>query len=171
MRCWRRSGRWRPWSSQPAARAARQTPRSDRLCGADAKTPIVADGAAANRAWRGFVENVADRYPLLKGIEVWNEPNLAPFWGECALDPGRYARLLEFAHAGIEHSSHPGIPILFAGLSPIEDSTPANWLSYLRRVFTAPGLAAPVPSLFDVMALHTYRSEQYVADGQDFATA
>ena len=145
-------------------------PRYDRACG-DAKTPIVTDGAAANRAWRGFVENVADRYPLLKGIEVWNEPNLATFWGECPLDPGRYARLLEFAHDGIEHSSHPGIPILFAGLSPIDDSTSANWLTYLRRVFAAPGLAAPVPSLFDVMALHPYRSEQDVAAGRDFATA
>jgi len=51
----------------PAANANRPPaggrPRSApvyRLCG-PLQDPIVADGAAANRAWSGFVENVADR--------------------------------------------------------------------------------------------------------------
>ncbi len=142
-----------------------------RVCGSQAKTPIVADGAAADRAWGRLVENVADRYPLAKGIEIWNEPNLDPFWGECPLDPARYAKLLEFAHDGIERSSHPGIPIVLASLSPIEDGSSANWLTYLGAVFAAPGLAPPVPSLFDVMGLHPYRSDQDAADNRGFAAA
>jgi hypothetical protein len=146
-------------------------PPHGRRCGSRAKTPIVADGAAANGAWGRFVENVADRYPLAKGIEIWNEPNLDPFWGDCPLDPDRYAKLLEFAHGGIERSSHPGIPIVLASLSSIEDDTPGNWLTYLRAVFAAPRLRAPVPSLFDVMGLHPYRSDRDAADNRGFAEA
>jgi hypothetical protein len=146
-------------------------PRYARLCDPRAKTPIVRRGARADDAWRRFVQSVADRYPLAKGIEVWNEPNLAPFWGDCPLDPARYARLLELAHEGVERSSHPDIPIVLASLSPIEDHTSANWLTYLGNVFGAPGLPAPMPDLFDVMGLHPYRSDQDAAHGRGFAAA
>jgi hypothetical protein len=130
-------------------------------------TPVVADTAQANAAWRGFVKNVANRYPLAKGIEVWNEPNLRKYWGNCPPDPNRYAQLLDLAHEAIVSSSHPNVPIVLAGMSPVGSHTRANWLTYLRQVFDARGLPAPVPALFDVMGLHPYRSAQDKASHPD----
>jgi hypothetical protein len=146
-------------------------PRYERLCSPAAQTGIVAAGAAANRAWGRFVENVAERYPLAKGIEVWNEPNLATFWGKCPPDPRRYAKLLEFAHDGIERSAHPDTPTVLAGLSAGVDSGPSSWRTYLGRVFSAPRLNGPVRSLFDVMSVHAYRSPEDVANNVGFAAA
>ncbi|MGH2984044.1 MAG: hypothetical protein ACRDK5_07290, partial [Solirubrobacterales bacterium] len=47
--------------------------------------------------WKAFVQAAVARYPNVRAIEVWNEPNLATFWSPAA-DPDRYAALLTAAH-------------------------------------------------------------------------
>jgi len=94
-----------------------------------------------------------------------DEPKPGDFWGECPLDPGPYGEAPRVRPRTESSTRAIRDSILFAGLSPIEDST--RQLAGLHaRVFATPGLAAPVTALFDVMALHTYRSEQDVADAQ-----
>jgi hypothetical protein len=138
--------------------------------------PAVVDNAAANSDWKAFVENVAERYPLAKAIEVWNEPNLTNhFWGGCDPNPQRYADLLHQAHDGVKASSNPGTTIALGSMSPVEDGSNADWLVYLRNVATDSGTS--FANWFDVMGIHAYRTVQDAApssdypDGQSFSQA
>jgi hypothetical protein len=143
----------------------------------DPITGVVADNATANTAWQGFVQNVADRYQRAIGIEIWNEPNLKKYWGNCARQPARYAEVLQLANEGITASSHPNIPIVLGGMAPLENPPspeppdPNAWRTYLDDVFDAPGLQDPVSTLFDVMSIHPYRNDQDVDVGRWFPGA
>jgi hypothetical protein len=137
----------------------------------DPITAVVADNAAANDAWTGFVQNVADRYQRAKGIEIWNEPNVKKYWGNCTTGAARYAEILQLATDGIEASSHPNIPIVLGSMSPNEnaDSQGPEWRPYLENVAAA--LGTSFPDQFDVMGLHPYRSDQDVTAGRWFPAA
>jgi beta-glucosidase/6-phospho-beta-glucosidase/beta-galactosidase len=37
--------------------------------------------------WGEFARFIAKRWPKLRGLEVWNEPNLPTFWGDRPPDP------------------------------------------------------------------------------------
>ena len=50
--------------------------------------------------WTRFVRATLRRYPEVRAVEVWNEPNLARFWAPRP-DPERYAMLLRAAFAGV----------------------------------------------------------------------
>ncbi|MEK6273075.1 MAG: hypothetical protein AABM42_10580 [Actinomycetota bacterium] len=124
---------------------------------------------AADTDWKGFVQNVALRYPLARGIEIWNEPNLTKdYWGSCLIGPARYAQLLDKAHEGVV-ASGTGTPVVLAGMSPREGATDnRRWTNYLNAVFDAD---PAVPTLFNVMGLHPYRSTQDLPDGFGEAAA
>jgi hypothetical protein len=135
------------------------------------QTALVADTAAANAAWQGFVQNVADRYQRARGIEIWNEPNLPKYWGGCNPNPGRYADLLQLANDGIAASSHPNIPIVLGSMAPNEDadSSGPEWRPYLGDVATAVGTS--FAAQFDVLGLHPYRSKTDRTADQTFRKA
>lgn len=56
----------------------------------------------------------AARYPDSVAIEVWNEPNFAPFWGGPP-DPASYSRMLS---AVASRMSASPVPVISGGLSP-----------------------------------------------------
>lgn len=66
--------------------------------------------------WARFVSEVARRYPLAAGIEIWNEPNLALFFHP-APDPQRYTELLRVAYAAVKRVA-PGMPVIGGALAP-----------------------------------------------------
>lgn len=128
--------------------------------------PTVASGTAADADWKGFVQNVALRYPLARGIEIWNEPNLTEdYWGSCLPGPGRYAQLVRKAKEGVV-ASGTVTNVVLAGMSPQEGATDnRNWMNYLNAAFDAdPG----VTTLFNALGLHPYRSS---GDPTDFGAA
>lgn len=132
--------------------------------------PAMVTSTAAHNAWRGFVQNVARRYPLARAIEIWNEPNLTRhYWGSCLPNPTLYERLLQKAHEGVG-ASGTGTPVVMAGMSPANEGEPDNrdWVNYLNAVFAAD---PAVPSLFNAMGLHPYRSEQDQLAEDGFAAA
>jgi hypothetical protein len=133
-------------------------------------TALVANNTDSNQAWKGFVRNVADRYPLARGIEVWNEPNLRKYWGGCAPNASRYGALLTRAHDAVKvDSSHPGIPVVLGSMSPTPLPPDSNsWKAYLGDVFDA--LADPA-SEFNVLGLHPYRTNDDVLAGRGFPGA
>jgi hypothetical protein len=137
-------------------------------------TPVLAKSTAADADWQGFLENVALRYPLAKGIEIWNEPNLIrKYWGTCLPGPTRYEELLELGHDGVA-ASGTGTPVVTAGMSTKGEGNPDNtdWLNYLTAVFAAPQQGDPaVRTLFTSMGLHPYRSDDDASQSTGFATA
>jgi hypothetical protein len=86
--------------------------------------------------WRFMLEQVIARYgvnangQVAKALEVWNEPNLAKFWGP-GVDPAEYVPLLyrAFVARSIVASSNPAVgdlPIITAGLSGKADTVNFN---------------------------------------------
>lgn len=100
-----------------------------------------------------FAGAFAARYRgAVKGIVVWNEPNLSFEWGYRPVDPAAYTRLLKAAYRPIKNADR-GIAVIAAGLAPTLDTN--EWalsdLVYLQRMYEAG--AKPY---FDQLAVHAY---------------
>jgi len=98
-----------------------------------------------------FSADVAQRYrDRISHWEIWNEPNLAVFFGPQP-DPVAYAALLESASSRIREAV-PGAVIVSGGLSPATDNgtdiAPTTFLSDLYELGAAPS--------FDVVGMHPY---------------
>jgi polysaccharide biosynthesis protein PslG len=111
------------WARDPAATC----PASPSLC---AYPPL----AAFDSDWHDFVEAAAARYPDVRAIEVWNEPNIGRFWAP-APDPGRYVEILAAAHDAVATAGVTA-PLLTGGLIPSGNSTTSISASeFLRQIY------------------------------------
>jgi len=83
--------------------------------------------------------------------EVWNEPNLAPFWD--VPHPAEYGALLEQTALALR-AADPGARVLFGGLAypSTLSATKLEPNGFLRDVIAAVGAEQ-----FDALALHNYR--------------
>jgi polysaccharide biosynthesis protein PslG len=107
--------------------------------------------------WAEFVRAVATRYPDAIGIEVWNEPDLAGFWGTGSAatrpDPARYARLLEATFQAVK-SVDEDLAVVGGALSANQppyapgDVPPG---AFAERMF-----AAGASESMDALSLHPY---------------
>lgn len=103
-----------------------------------------------------FVAAVVSRYRgRVKYYQIWNEPNIYPEWGEQAVDPEAYARLLKVA-ATRARAADPDAVIILGALASTIELTPTppyglNDLAYLQRLYDAG--AAPY---FDILAMQGY---------------
>jgi hypothetical protein len=90
-----------------------------------------------------WVDNPTLPYLPIHSWQVWNEPNLLPFW---SVHPwvSSYVRLLRAAHDAVK-SVDPSAKIVLAGL----DNYSWQYMSWIERV---PGARR----LFDVAAVHPY---------------
>ena len=109
--------------------------------------------------WTRFVRAALRRYPEVRAVEVWNEPNLARFWAPRP-DPKRYSMLLRAAYAGVA-STGVDVPVLVGGLlSPEFDGRKVVAAAdFLRRVYELAG-----PGAFDGIATHPYPYEAPFAE-------
>ncbi len=121
--------------------------------------------APGTPAWEHHVDlgnlaaEVAKRYPLSAGIQVWNEPNYIPYWGSDP-DPQAYGDMaLHVADA--VHSTGADIPVISAGLAPIwADSTDGMAFdTFLRRAYETGG-----PQLTDAIGVHPYPFGNFTQD-------
>jgi hypothetical protein len=134
-----------------------------------------AAGGAAGRPddlgkFEHFVRLMAERYRgRVLAYEIWNEPNLALFWGR-DVDYGEYAELLMAGYRGVK-AADPFALVLFAGLAQNGAGNAAfgiNDVEFLRGVYAYKG--GLVRNFFDVMGNHSYgyRSSPWV-EFDDFA--
>lgn len=101
-----------------------------------------------------FVRRVVERYPTLVAVEVWNEPNLVPYW-QPRPQPGRYAQLLRVTDDAVNEVD-PKLPVLFGGLAGGNLSIKGSRLGYmrfLRRTITKAG-----GRRFDGLSIHSFNS-------------
>ncbi len=113
--------------------------------------------AAHDDEWKAFVQAAVARYPNVRAIEIWNEPNLGIFWAP-APDPNRYAAVLGAAHDGVL-AAGSGAPVLVGGLFPVATSSAnINASEFLDQVYVAAGAGA-----FEGIGSHPYtRQAPYV---------
>jgi hypothetical protein len=103
-----------------------------------------------DRRWKRFVRAAVSRYPDVRAIEIWNEPNLSRFWAPRA-DPKRYATVLRLAHDAIV-AANGTAPVLIGGLIPIATrSGNVSADEFLREIYRSAGAGA-----FEGIATHPY---------------
>jgi hypothetical protein len=86
------------------------------------------------------------KHPI-RAWQVWNEPNLPPYWPE-GPDPAEYGLLLDAASQGIKRAD-PGAAVVSAGLSESRQGIPFE--KFVRGMFDAGAADA-----LDVFALHAF---------------
>ena len=67
--------------------------------------------------WSQIAGLLARRYPKAAGIEIWNEPNLASFWGPKP-DAARYTTLLRLAHRAVKRAN-PEMQVIGGSLNNV----------------------------------------------------
>lgn len=70
-----------------------------------------------DRQWSEIAGLLARRYPKAAGIEIWNEPNLASFWGPKP-DAARYTTLLRLAYRAIKRAN-PDMRVIGGSLNNV----------------------------------------------------
>ncbi len=120
-----------------------------KLCGTACRLP---PSRAMDGEWAEFVGRVAEQFPQAI-IEVWNEPNLANFWGSGA-DPQRYAELLDVAHDAVKAAS-PSTMVLGGALSNRQVTSGGHMAigEFLSRAYSA---APSIAGNMDALSFHPY---------------
>lgn len=90
-------------------------------------------------------------YDPITSWQVWNEPNIKPFWDPAPSAPG-YARLLRVSARAI-HDVDSNAEVVLAGLSPAGRHYVAS--TYLRDLYRV----GRVKPYFDAVALHPYAGD------------
>lgn len=86
-----------------------------------------------------FAAAFADRYQdTVRFYQIWDEPNIAPRWGNRLIDPVGYARLLRAAATAVR-AADPDAVILAAALAPTQDRghTAIDEGYFLQRLYAA----------------------------------
>lgn len=108
--------------------------------------------------WGDYVYAVVSRYRgRIRYYQLWNEPNIYPEWGEQAVDPEGYTRLLCKGYRRAKEAD-PQAVIISGALAPTVSLYPGpgpgtglNDLVFLQRMYDA-GAA----DCFDIMAVNDY---------------
>ncbi len=98
-----------------------------------------------------FLYAMASRYRgRIQAYEIWNEPNLAREWGDCAPNAAEYVALLRVAYRRIKEAD-PNAMVISAGLAPtgtgLPDAIPD--VQYIRQMYQAGG-----KNYFDILGAH-----------------
>jgi O-antigen ligase len=106
-----------------------------------------------NEDFGAFVAAFVSRYRgRVSHIQVWDQPNIAPHWGEFWASPSEYVALLKAAYARAK-SANPDVLVLAGALAPTtaDDQWNLNDVTYLRRMY-----AFGARGHFDVLAAKPY---------------
>jgi O-antigen ligase len=108
-----------------------------------------ADPASFARFAAAFAERYGDG---VRFYQVWDEPNIAPHWGNRHIEPVQYAGLLRATSTAIREVDDDAV-ILLAALAPTADRghTAIDEVYFLQRLYAAG--AAPY---FDAVAVQSY---------------
>ena len=101
--------------------------------------------------WREMAALLARRYPQAAGIEIWNEPNLASFWGP-APDPRRYADLLRQAHGAVKEAN-PSMRVIGGSMNNVQTAAGGD---VPMGEFTRALYSHGAKGAMDALSLHPY---------------
>lgn len=98
---------------------------------------------------RAFAERYSDR---VRFYQVWDEPNIAPHWGNRLIEPVAYAQMLKVTAAALR-AADPDAVVVAAALAPTGDRghTAIDEVYYWRRM-----VAAGAADAADVLAIQPF---------------
>lgn len=102
-------------------------------------------------------------------IQIWNEPNIYPEWGEQAVDPVAYTQMLQIAYQRAKEAD-PHVHVLSAPLAPTLGEAhpePGRWrsmpdLDYLQAMYQANAAA-----YFDILSANAFGFDLPPQDAPD----
>ncbi len=154
--------RWEPWDRVVRAARARGlniialvdgTPPWQRPPGEE-DNPVTPPKDV--EAFARFAAQVATRYGRsIDYYQVWDQPNVTPFWGNTRVDPAGYVRMLRLVSQAI-HDADGTAFVLSAGLAPTTLHKPFNMsdVDYLEAMY-----AAGARGTFDILGAKAYELE------------
>lgn len=110
-----------------------------------------------------FAATLAQRYQnRVRFYQLWDEPNIAPHWGNRLIDPVGYAQFLKITAPAIR-AANPDAVIITAALAPTRDRghLAIDEIYFLQRLYAAG--AAPY---FDVVAAQPFGFGYAADDGR-----
>ncbi|WP_198035145.1 cellulase family glycosylhydrolase [Streptacidiphilus rugosus] len=116
-----------------------------------------------------FAAQAVERYSP-KGIttwEIWNEPNIKPFW-EPKPDPAAYTRLLAVTTKAIRHVN-PRAYLLMGGLAAVGTDKSTGYVS--QTAFLAAVSELGANKMVDAISYHPYTYPYLPTDDTTFGTA
>jgi polysaccharide biosynthesis protein PslG len=102
-----------------------------------------------------FVEHFRGR---VQYIQIWNEPNIYPEWGEQAVDPEAYTRMLQIAYERAKEAD-PNVHVLTAPLATTlgePHPEPGRWRSMPDTDFMTAMYEAGAGDVFDILSANAF---------------
>ena len=125
------------------------------VTGAATQAPL---DEASRTEYCGFIANVVRRYPWIRDVAIWTEPNSAQFWQPHASAAAAYEALLATCWDAL-HAAEPGANVI-ATSAP--HSSPGRWYEDLGHAYRASGRTLPV---FDTIGHNAYPETSAEAPG------
>jgi hypothetical protein len=105
--------------------------------------------AASRAGYCGFIANVLRRYPWLRDVAIWTEPNSARFWQPHENAAAAYEALLATCWDSL-HAAQPAANVI-ATSAP--HANPGRWYEDLGKAYRSSGRTQPV---FDTVGHNAY---------------
>jgi hypothetical protein len=102
-----------------------------------------------------FVDHFRGR---IQYIQIWNEPNIYPEWGEQAIDPEAYTKMLEIAYRRAKEAD-PNVYVLAAPLAVTlgePHPEPGRWRSMPDLLFLEAMYEAGAGDHFDILSANAF---------------
>ena len=175
LRAFAVSTEWSPGESTLSPSAAGSLGTAVAAAGSDrivvaVKGSQAPESARARDQYCSYVADMLARYPQVRDVVIWNEPNLTAFWPhqfdpslpDQSRAPPLYEALLERCY-DVLHAARPGVNVIAPATSPWGNDDPfaANNISHsptsfileLGRAYRAGGRTKPI---FDTLGHHPY---------------
>lgn len=91
-------------------------------------------------------------------IQIWNEPNIYPEWGEQPVDPAAYVEMLKIAYKRAKEAD-PNVQVLSAPLA-ITTENPPNRRNLSDLIFLDEMYAAGAADYFDILSANAFGMDQ-----------
>ncbi len=111
------------------------------------------------RDYADFVYAFVSHYRgRVKYIEIWNEPNIWPEWGNRPVDPEGYVKMLRMAYLKAEEAD-PDVQVLSAPLAITlgqEHPEPGKWINMNELQFLEEMYEAGASDYFDILSANAF---------------
>jgi chitodextrinase len=113
--------------------------------------------ATARTTYCGYVRDALTRFPAIRDVVIWNEPNKRLFWNPQTDAPAQYETLLARCY-DVLHAAFPGVNVVGLALSSTGNddagsTSPGAFIRRLGDAYRASGRSAP---LLDTVGFHPY---------------
>ena len=113
--------------------------------------------AASRSAYCTYVRKVLTRFPSVRDVALWNEPNKNRFWSPQAGAPAAYeallARCYDVLHAAFRRVNVIGLQLGHTGNDNSVSTSPVQFIRGVGEAYRASGRTKPI---FDTVGHHAY---------------